>query len=377
MDILSFTTVDDWLIPFLIVLTIIVFVHEWGHYWIARRNGVRVEVFSIGFGPELFGWNDKHGTRWKVSALPLGGYVKMFGMVEDDDSAERAEQPLTAEETAVSFAHKRVGQRAAIVFGGPAANFLFAMVMLAGIAMTAGIPKIDVTVSEVMPNSAAAMAGMQSGDIIKTLNGGKIENSRDVQKIVSANPGTALPMVVSRDGADKNLDVTPKTDVGPDGNKRGLLGIKMQGAISEFERLNPFAALWYGVTYTASLTGDALSNLAGLFVGKGNFKDLGGPIAIADFSGKAAAGGILDLVFFMAVLSVNLGLINLFPIPILDGGHLVFMGFEAARGRPLGPRTQEYGFRIGLILVLILMIAVTWNDLERKGFFKFLQNLVT
>ncbi|MDA0997188.1 MAG: RIP metalloprotease RseP [Proteobacteria bacterium] len=377
MDLLPFTTIDDWLIPFLLVLTLIVFVHEWGHYWLARRNGVRVEVFSIGFGPELFGWNDRHGTRWKVSALPLGGYVKMFGMVEDG-TAEHPAEPLTPEDSEVSFATKRVGQRAAIVAGGPAANFLFAMVVLAGVAMTVGVPKIHVTVAEVMPNSAALAAGMKDGDIIRVLNGAEILGSRDVQEIISASPGLALPMTVERGGEKIDLVVTPKRKSGDSGERpRGLLGIKMQGVIGEFRRLNPAEAIWYGVSYTFTLSGDALANLGGLFIGKGNFKDLGGPIAIADFSGKAAAGGPLDLLIFMAVLSINLGLINLFPIPVLDGGHLAFMGCEAIRGRPLEPQTQEYGFRIGLILVLILMIAVTWNDLERLGVFKFLQSLVT
>lgn len=372
---------------FLVVLSIIVFVHEFGHFWVARRNGVRVEVFSIGFGPELFGWFDATGTRWRVSAVPLGGYVKMFGMAEEGDDAKTADAParkksalnflengadstdsethvLSDEEKAVSFAHKTVGQRAAIVFAGPAINFLFAIVVLAGIAMTVGVPQLKVSVGDVMADSAAADAGLAAEDIILELNGAVIDDPRIVQEIVSANPGRALPMLVQRDGQQVQLNVTPKA-AEQDGAEVGRLGIRMQGMIGEHKRLNPFTAAWFGVEKTVSITGQALANIGKLLIGEGNFKDLGGPIAIAQMSGQAAEQGVLQLIFFMAVLSINLGLINLFPIPILDGGHLLFMGIEAVRGKPLGDRAQEYGFRIGLALVLLLMVSVTWNDIVR------------
>ncbi len=362
---------------FLVVLSIIVFVHEWGHYWVARRNGVRVEVFSIGFGPEIFGWYDKAGTRWRVSAVPLGGYVKMFGMAEEGeaDSAQAflekgAGDPsdgpheLTEEDKKVSFAHKTVGQRAAIVFAGPAINFIFAMLVLAVIAVSVGVPKVEVSVGEVMENSAAAASGMQAEDVLVRLNGAKIDNPGVVQEVVSANPGERLPLVVLRDGREIELSVTPEA-VDQDGVTVGRLGIRMQGVIGEHQRLNPLSAAWFGIEKTVMITGQALDNIGKLLIGQGNFKDLGGPIAIAQMSGQAAEQGALQLFFFMAVLSINLGLINLFPIPILDGGHLLFMGIEAIRGRPLGERAQEYGFRIGLALVLILMVSVTWNDIVR------------
>ena len=198
MDLLGFTKYDDWILPFLIVLTIIVFVHEWGHYWIAKKNGVRVEVFSIGFGPELFGWYDKSGTRWKVSLIPLGGYVKMFGMVEDDEDEDVDPQELSDDEKAVSFAHKTVGQRAAIVAGGPAANFIFAIIVLAAVAMTSGLPQIQVVVGEILPDSAASQSQLSEGDVIVALNGAEVENSRDVQRIIAANPGRTVAMQVSR-----------------------------------------------------------------------------------------------------------------------------------------------------------------------------------
>ncbi len=362
---------------FLVVLSIIVFVHEWGHYWVARRNGVRVEVFSIGFGPEIFGWYDKAGTRWRVSAVPLGGYVKMFGMAEEGeaDSAQsflekgageetHSSGELSEEEKAVSFAHKTVGQRAAIVFAGPAINFIFAVLVLAAIAMSVGVPQVRVSVGEVIPGSAAAAAGLQADDVLVRLNEAKIDNPSVVQEIVSANPGESLPLVVTRDTREVELYVTPDA-VDQDGKTVGRLGIRMQGIIGEHQRLNPLTAAWFGIEKTVTITGQALNNIGKLLIGQGNFKDLGGPIAIAQMSGQAAEQGALQLFFFMAVLSINLGLINLFPIPILDGGHLLFMGIEALRGRPLGERAQEYGFRIGLALVLILMVSVTWNDIVR------------
>lgn len=363
---------------FLVVLSIIVFVHEWGHYYIARRNGVRVEVFSIGFGPEIFGWYDKAGTRWRVSAVPLGGYVRMFGMVDDvEPDPESSETKHTAmgmlegeshavtdDEKAESFAHKTVGQRAAIVFAGPAINFLFAIVILAAIAMTAGVPQVKVAVGEVVSGSAAETAGLASEDVILSVNDIEITSPRDVQQIVTSNAGVRLPMVVMRDGVEIQLSVTPAA-AEQDGRQVGRLGIRMQGELGDYDRLNPLSAAWFGIERTIEITWQALVNIGNLLIGQGNFKELGGPIAIAQMSGQAAEQGVLQFFFFMAVLSINLGLINLFPIPILDGGHLLFMGIEALRGKPLGDRAQEYGFRIGLALVLVLMVSVTWNDIVR------------
>lgn len=370
---------------FLVVLSIVVFVHEWGHYWVAKRNRVRVEVFSIGFGPEIFGWFDKSGTRWRVSAVPLGGYVRMFGMADDveaedaspkKDSAvnflegkaspseDEADAPLSDEDKAVSFAYKTVGQRAAIVAAGPAINFLFAMVVLAGIAMTVGVPQVKVSISEVMAGSAAENAGLVADDTIINMNDTVVDDPRIIQSLVTENPGVSMPIIVLRDGQEVQLRVTPKPDQ-QNGKEVGRLGIRMQGVMGDYERLNPFSAIWFGVERTVSITMQALQNIGKLLIGEGNFKDLGGPIAIAQMSGQAAEQGALQLVFFMAVISINLGLINLFPIPILDGGHLLFMGIEAVRGKPLGERAQEYGFRIGLALVLLLMLSVTWNDIVR------------
>jgi regulator of sigma E protease len=370
---------------FLVVLSIVVFVHEWGHYYVAKRNKVRVEVFSIGFGPEIFGWFDKTGTRWRVSAIPLGGYVRMFGMADDveaeDDTKTKKDSavnflegkanpeddddhPLSEEEKAVSFAYKTVGQRAAIVAAGPVINFLFAMLVLAVIAVSVGVPQVKVSVSDVMEGSAAEQAGLAPNDTLISLNNTEIEDPRTIQTIVSDNPGATLPLVVLRGEEEVQLNVTLQS-ADQDGAQVGRLGIRMQGVMGDYERLNPLSAVWFGIEKTVSITMQALNNIGLLLIGQGNFKDLGGPIAIAQMSGEAAEQGALQLFFFMAVISINLGLINLFPIPILDGGHLLFMGIEAVRGKPLGERAQEYGFRIGLALVLLLMLSVTWNDIVR------------
>lgn len=366
---------------FLVLLSIVVFVHEWGHFYVARRNGVRVDVFSVGFGPELFGWYDKRGTRWRVSAVPLGGYVKMFGMAEDGDDDKSAvsvlergagdgaarEGELTEDEKKVSFSHKTVGQRAAIVFAGPAINFIFAILILMAIGIAVGVPRVTVAVEEVLAGSAAERAGVQNGDVLREVDGTSINDARRVQQIVSDSAGRDLPMVVLRDGREMTLTVTPEAAAAEEGGAQiGRVGIRMQSRLDGYERLNPISAAWFGIERTAGITWEALVNIGNLFRGQGNFKDLGGPIAIAQMSGQAAEQGVLQFIFFMAVISINLGLINLFPIPVLDGGHLLFMGIEAVRGKPLGERAQEYGFRIGLALVLLLMISVTWNDIARS-----------
>ena len=215
-----------------------------------------------------------------------------------------------------------------------------------------------------MEGSAAAAAGMANDDVIVRLNEAKVDDPRVVQEIISVSPGMTLPLIVLRDGNEVELSVTPQT-ADQDGKEVGRLGIRMQGVMGDHQRLNPISAAWFGVEKTYTIMAQALNNIGKLLIGQGNFKDLGGPIAIAQMSGQAADQGYLQLIFFMAVLSINLGLINLFPIPILDGGHLLFMGIEAVRGKPLGERAQEYGFRIGLALVLLLMVSVTWNDIVR------------
>jgi regulator of sigma E protease len=364
---------------FLVVLTVLVFVHELGHYLVARWNGVRVEVFSIGFGPELFGWNNRAGTRWKISAIPLGGYVKMFGDA-DPASMPAADLPeMTAAERDVAFHHKRLPQRAAIVAAGPVANFIFAIVALAGLFMTVGQPFTPPQIGSVQQGSAAEAAGMQAGDRIVSLDGQRIERFEDVQRIVRLDPGQPLAVVIHRGDQNISLSVTPKLSEVTDrfGNKHqyGLLGIVGQGV--QYVRYNPFQALVRANTETVDIVGGTLQAVWQMIIGARSTDELGGPLRIAQMSGEVAQYGWSAIVPFMAVLSINLGLINLFPIPVLDGGHLLFYAAEALRGRPLGQRAQEYGFRFGLALVLTLMVFATWNDLVHLRVVEFLKALVT
>lgn len=354
-------------IPFLAVLTALVFVHELGHYLVARWNGVRVEVFSIGFGPEIFGWNDKAGTRWKFSLIPLGGYVKMFGDANAASMPADGSEEMSAAERAVAFPHKRLGQRAAIVAAGPIANFLFAIVILGGLFSIVGQPFTPAVVGEVVADSAAEAAGFQADDEIIAVDGTSVARFEELQRIVALRPGEEMRITVLRDGREVDLLATPSRVERDNGlgeiHAVGQLGIRRSGA--EYVRHDPFSAVWQATRETVSIVDQTFTALGQIIRGARGADELGGPIRIAQMSGQAAEIGHTALVYFAAVLSINLGLINLFPIPMLDGGHLLFYAIEALRGRPLGERAQEYGFRIGLALVLTLMVFVTWNDLLR------------
>lgn len=366
------------IVAFIFALSVLVFFHELGHYWVARRNGVKVEVFSIGFGPELFGWNDKAETRWKVCLMPFGGYVKMFG---DADAAsagvDEGERPFTDEEKAVSFYYKSLAARAAIVAAGPIANFILAAVLFALLYMAVGVPeKFHAGIGEVVAESAAAEAGLQKGDRVLSLNGQQTETFGDLRSIVMESPNQELAAIVLRDGAEIELFITPKPkDTGD--KVIGLLGVRPDAEQAEYTKYNPAVAVWMGVEKTYELSAQILSHLGTLITGGGSMKDLGGPLRIAQVSGDAAKSGFDSLIYLMAVLSVNLGLINLFPIPMLDGGHLVFYAAEAVRGKPLSEKAQEYGFRLGLTLVLGLMVFATWNDLVQLKVFDFVTQLFT
>jgi regulator of sigma E protease len=377
MDVIG--DLGSYIVPFLIILTLLVFVHELGHYWVARRAGVKVEIFSIGFGPEIFGVYDKAGTRWKFSLVPLGGYVKMFGDAGAASTPGGDVGEMSPEERAVSFHHKALWQRFLIVLAGPAANFVFAIVLLAGLFSISGQPYTPAVVGQVIEDSPAAVAGFEAGDRIVGINGESIQRFEEVQRIVALRPGQELEIAVERDGERVYLQATPERIEQEDalGNTQeiGRLGIARSGM--EYVRHGPVEASWQAVRETASLSVSTLEAVGQILTGSRNADELGGPIRIAQMSGEVADLGIIAIIWFMAVLSVNLGLINLFPIPMLDGGHLLFYVFEAIRGRPLGERLQEYGFRIGLALVLTLMLFVTWNDLAQLQVFEFLRNLVT
>lgn len=378
MDLLSGAW--TYLLPFLIVLTVLVFVHELGHYLVARRHGVRVEVFSIGFGPELFGWFDRAGTRWKFSLIPLGGYVKMYGDADAASSPSANVRGMAPDEQSISFHHKPLGQRAAIVAAGPIANFLFAIVVFAGLFSTIGQPFTAPEIGGVLPGSAAERAGLQAGDRIVRINGTEIERFEQIQRIVQLNLDQPLEIAVVRNGQEISLNATPAVVEEQDGRgnvvRIARLGIR-GGSAMEFVRHGPVESVWRGIAETWIQTTGTLKALGQMISGQRATDDLGGPIRIAQMSGEVAQGGFAALLVFMAVLSINLGLINLFPVPMLDGGHLLFYAIEALRGRPLGPRAQEYGFRIGLVLVFSLMVFATWNDLVHSGVVRYLVGLAS
>ena len=376
--ILDFTWYN--IVQFLFVLTVLVYIHEWGHYWVARRNNVRVEVFSIGFGPEIFGWTNDAGTRWKISAIPLGGYVKMLGQSDLPEGEENTEA-INEEDRPYSFQHKTLAQRSAIVFAGPLANFILAVVLFSGLIMAVGTPKYYAAVGNVQKHSAAAEAGFKAGDRIIEINGRSITWFSDLVDIVSNSPGETLKITILRNQIENTLIATPKSSYRTGENGKnieiGLLGIRYDPQQAEHETHSPWVATWMGIQQTAMLTTNILSYLGEMVSGKRGAEELGGPLRIAQLTGQMARSGFDDLIFFMAALSVNLGLINLFPIPLLDGGHLMYFAAEAIRGRPLGPRAQDFGFRLGLILVLILMILATWNDLVQLEVIDFFIKLLT
>jgi regulator of sigma E protease len=357
-------------IPFLFVLTIVVFFHELGHFLVARWAGVKVLTFSLGFGPELVGFNDRHDTRWRISAVPLGGYVKFFG--DDTEastpSAERLAN-MTDEERAVSFHHLKVAPRAAIVAAGPIANFLLAAAIFAGMALYFGKPSSVARVDAIQPDSVAAFSGFKVGDVVLSIDGSAIESFADMQRLVSTHAGSPLSFKVKRDGGVVTLTATPALkevkDVFGNSHRIGVLGIQYNAQPGE-ANMAPVGFLeavkigaeqvWYIISGTLRFVGS-------LFIGTGSSGDVGGVLRIAQLSGQAASLGFQFVVQLCAILSVSIGLLNLFPIPLLDGGHLLFYAVEAVRGRPLSERAQEMGFRIGLGLVLMLMVFATYNDI--------------
>jgi regulator of sigma E protease len=372
-----FTDITGWgswligyLVPFLFVLTIVVFFHELGHFLVARWCGIRVLVFSVGFGPELVGFNDRHGTRWRLSAIPLGGYVKFFG---DENAASVPDQEqlavMSPTERRESLFHKPVGQRAAVVAAGPIANFILAIALFAGVFMVAGKQIATPRVDTVQADSAAAAAGFQPGDLVLSIDGVPVESFSDMQRIVGANAGNQLEIVVDRGGTPVTLKATPALremkDAFGNAHRLGVLGITRSMAPSDIrtERADPLTAVKLGVEETWFVVERTLSYIGGVVTGRESADQLGGPIRIAQVSGQVATAGFSALIHLAAVLSVSIGLLNLFPIPLLDGGHLLFYAIEAVRGRPLSDRAQEMGFRIGLAIVLMLMIFATFNDI--------------
>jgi regulator of sigma E protease len=470
-------------LAFVLVLSVLVFIHEWGHYYVARRCGVKIDSFSIGFGPEIFGFTDKSGTRWKFCIIPLGGYVKMMGDTDPASMPSEAVISLSDAEKKGSFFYKTVGQRSAIVFAGPLANFLFAIIAFVGIFMTVGETFTPARVSGVAPDTPAEAAGFRAGDIVLAVDGRAINRFEELQKTIRINAGTEVTVTVDRAGQEVDLPLTPAVRIIDDGfggkGQIGFLGVYGPSAparIFEIEpdsveanaglapgdlivevdgqlvfsasdlntklrdkadqdvsftvlrgispdvigpddapvdatplRLtlkpvpyslvseavdgsgaenvqvvgtlpgitwaplpnitrvysNPFHAVYRAVSETYSIGASTVTAIGQLVTGQRSVKELGGPIKIARISGDVAQQNVLSLLHFMILLSINLGLINLLPVPVLDGGHLVFYALEALRGKPVSLRAQEYSFRVGLALVLCLMIFATWNDLAQ------------
>jgi regulator of sigma E protease len=368
MDFMSiFHVIQQYFLPFIGIITLLVFVHEAGHFLAARWCGVRVEVFSIGFGPELFGWNDRHQTRWKFSLLPLGGYVKMFGdstaaSTPDSDNIEK----MSPEERAVSFHGKNLRQKALIVVAGPAANFLFAWVLLTLMFVFIGQTITKPIVSEVVAGSAAEQAGFQVGDEILSVNGRRLLRFQDLQRSVQIGLGEPLAIEYRRGDQVLNQTVNPVVKEITDrfGAKQyiGMLGVKANGV--EVVPVALIDAAPQAVVEIYDLSVSTLKAIGQIIRGARSAEDLGGPLRIAQMSGDYAAVNLDQMLYFLVLLSCNLGLINLLPLPALDGGHLFFYIIEGLRGRPLALKIQEYSMMVGIALVSSLMLFVTYNDIR-------------
>ncbi|MEL6374867.1 MAG: RIP metalloprotease RseP [Pseudomonadota bacterium] len=360
----------SFLIPFLVVLTIVVFIHEMGHFLVARWCGVAVKAFSIGFGKEIYAWEDSKGTRWRLAWIPLGGYVKFM---DDANGAsmpsQEAIKQMSPEERAGSFHAKPLWAKAAVVAAGPIANFLLTIVIFTGLFYFIGVREAAPRVDIVTPGQVAEKAGFKTGDMILEINGEKIPTFNALQRVVSVSFDRELTFKVKRGERILTLKATPqrreiKNRFG-DTMKMGLIGIQRSNDATQWvqKSFSPVEALWKGSTETMYIVTRTVGYVRDVIVGREDADQLGGPIRIAKVSGQAASLGIVALIHLMAVLSVSVGILNLLPIPMLDGGHLLFYAIEAVRRRPMSERSQEIGFRIGIALVLMLMLFATYNDI--------------
>ena len=371
MEILTF------LIPFIILLTVVVFIHEYGHYYFAKKYGVGVTDFSVGFGKELFGFTDKSGTRWKFCTIPLGGYVKFFGDRNVFSQAEQEEllKKYSKDDQNKLFVTKPLYQRSLIVAAGPFANFVLAILIFSFIYMFAGKDFTPAQIQEVQKDSPALSSGIKTGDIILSINNKKVSSILDVSTYINTSTTESINIKVLRNNDQIILKVIPKIIKTEDsfGNKinKKIIGIKISPLNNEFnrERLGPATALFYAIKETWFVINSSLDFVISMFKGKGDTTQLGGPIKIAKITGQVANHGLVAFLSIMAYISISLGFINLFPIPLLDGGHLMFYAFEKVLGRPLTQRTQEGFFRIGLFLLISLMFFTTFNDLKDLGLF--------
>ncbi|MDA7732705.1 site-2 protease family protein [Candidatus Pelagibacter sp.] len=372
----------SYILPFIVLIVIVVFIHEYGHYYFAKRFGVGVTDFSIGFGKEMFGWNDKSGTRWKVCVIPLGGYVKFFGdrnvySQADNDKIIKEYSKVDQDKL---FVLKPLYQRALIVFGGPLANFLLAILIFFSVYTFAGKDFTPAVINEVQKDSPAMVAGLKDNDIVVSIDGNEVKSIMEVSKYIMMSTDEFINFTINRYDQDLTFRVKPNIIEGEDnlGNKisKRMVGIKLGAYNNEVNhvKLGPAKALFYAVKEVYYVSTSSLKYIGSMIVGNGDTSQLGGPIRIAKISGQVAEFGILPFISLMAYISISLGLINLFPIPMLDGGHLMFYSIEKVLGRPLSQKTQEGFFRIGLFLLLSLMFFTTFNDLKDVGLFKFFNN---
>jgi regulator of sigma E protease len=367
-----------YILPFLVVFTILVFVHEFGHYWVAKKFGVTIETFSIGFGPEIFGWTDKAGTRWKISIIPFGGYVKYLG---DADASSRPDnetiEKLTQEEKSKTMHSKPPFQRLLIAAAGPIANYILAVVVFFLLFATIGQRYVPAKISQFTEQSAAQEAGLQVGDIIKSINGNPIKTFLDIEKFVKGNSNVPLNMLIDRSGQEMSLTVAPKEteEESSQGEKKkvGRLGIVRSPEINYIQH-NVLTAFVASITETLSFSCEMLSSIGQMIMGKKSADDLGGVIRIGNMMGQASQMGLPTLIWIMAIFSINLGLFNLFPIPALDGGHILFYAVEMVRGKPIPSQIQERAFMVGLFIILSLMIYVNANDLVHFKVFSWVQS---
>ena len=365
----------SYIIPFIILILIVVFIHEYGHYYFAKKYGVGVTDFSIGFGQEIFGWNDKSGTRWKICWIPLGGYVKFFGdrNVFSQADQEKILQKYNKEDRNKLFVLKPLYQRVLIVFGGPLANFLLALVIFFSIYTFVGKDFTPAVINEVQKNSPAMVGGLKQNDIILEIDGNEVKSIMDVSKYITMSIDEIIDFKVKRSYEELIFKIKPdlvpsEDNLGNKINKR-MVGIKLGAYNNEINhvKLGPAQAIFYATNEVYYVTISSLKYIGRMIVGKADTSQLGGPIRIAKISGQVAEFGLLAFISMMAYISISLGLINLFPIPMLDGGHLMFYAFEKILGRPLSEKTQEGFFRIGLFLLLSLMFFTTFNDLKDLG----------
>jgi regulator of sigma E protease len=375
----------SYILPFIVLIVIVVFIHEYGHYYFAKKFGVGVTDFSIGFGKEIFGWNDKSGTRWKICVIPLGGYVKFFGdrNVYSQADNEKIIKEYSKEDQDKLFVLKPLYQRALIVFGGPLANFLLAILIFFSVYTFAGKDFTPAVINEVQKNSPAMVAGLKDNDIVVSIDGNEVKSIMEVSKYIMMSTDEFINFTVNRYDQDLTFRVKPNIVEGEDnlGNRitKRMVGIKLGAYNNEVNhvKLGPARALFYAVNEVYYVSTSSLKYIGSMIVGNGDTSQLGGPIRIAKISGQVAEFGILPFISLMAYISISLGLINLFPIPMLDGGHLMFYGIEKVLGRPLSQKTQEGFFRIGLFLLLSLMFFTTFNDLKDVGLFKFLNSFTS